>query len=276
MRMEAVALIPNIVIIGDLAYETTIIKNKRHTCLGGSGYYAAIGAKAVQNENFVLISSVGCDFDFSYLHNLNIPAKEINVVQSEKTACFTTTFLNNIGEREFYADFGAIGFPNYKQIEKHLEAPFIYLAGGDPTRQLCWIKKLETNEYNGIIACDVFEKYCLEKPRESKKVIEKSDIVFLNETERRLLEYNSTAKQKVSILKKGKQGADLFSREGNIISIFPRHGCIAVDTNGAGDILAASFLSKIVLGYNYSSALQVAVDLASLSVTQENVRHILK
>ena len=70
--MEAVTLNPNMVIIGDLAYETTIIENKRHTCLGGSGYYAAIGAKAAQNDNFVLISSVGCDFDFSYLRNLNI------------------------------------------------------------------------------------------------------------------------------------------------------------------------------------------------------------
>lgn len=42
------------VIIGDLAYETTIIENKRHTCLGGSGYYAAIGAKAAQNDNFIM------------------------------------------------------------------------------------------------------------------------------------------------------------------------------------------------------------------------------
>ena len=274
--MEAVTLNPNMVIIGDLAYETTIIENKRHTCLGGSGYYAAIGAKAAQNDNFVLISSVGCDFDFSYLRNLNISDKEINVVQSEKTACFTTKFLNNTCEREFYADFGAIVFPNYKQIEKYLEAPFIYLAGGDPTRQLCWIKRLETNKYYGIIACDVFEKFCLEKPGESKKVIEKSDIVFLNEMERWLLGYNPIAKQKVSILKKGKQGAALFSREGNVISIAPKHRYIAVDTNGAGDILGASFLSKIVSGYNYSSAMQVAVDLASLSVTQENVRHILK
>lgn len=276
MRTGDVVLKPSIVIIGDLAYETTVVENRKHTCLGGSGYYAAIGAKAAQNENFVLISSVGGDFDFSYLRDLNIIDKEINVVQSEKTACFTTEFLNDVGERKFYADFGAIGFPNYEQIEKYLDVPFIYLAGGDPMRQLCWIKKLESNKYSGIIACDVFEKYCLEKPGESKKVIEKSDIVFLNEIERQLLGYNPIAKQKVNILKKGKQGADLFDREGNTISITPKSGYIAVDTNGAGDILAATFLSKVVAGYNYSSALQVAVDLATLSVTQENVKHILK
>lgn len=267
---------PNMVIIGDLAYETVIVENKRHTSLGGSGYYAAMGAKAAQNENFVLISSVGCDFDFTYLHNFNILDKEINVVQAERTACFTTKFLNDKGEREFYADFGAIGFPNYKQIEKYLDVSLIYLTGGDPTRQLCWIEKLETKKYKGIIACDVFEKYCLEKPEESKKVIKKSDIVFLNEIERQLLGYNPTIKQKVSILKKGKRGADLYSQEGNVISITPKSSCIAVDTNGAGDILAASFLSKIISGYNYSYALQVAVDLATLSVTQENVRHIVK
>lgn len=276
MEGGGVALKPNIVIIGDLAYETTIVQNKKHTCLGGSGYYAAIGAKAAQNENFLLISSVGQDFDFLYLHNLNISDNEINIIQSEKTACFTTEFLNDMGERKFYADFGATGFPNYKQVEKYLDVSIIYLAGGDPTRQLCWIKKLESNNFNGIIACDVFEKYCMEKSGESKEVIERSNIVFLNEIERRLLEYNPIEKQKISILKKGKQGADLFDQEGNIISIKPQLECVAVDTNGAGDILAASFLSKIVFNYNYGAALQIAVDLATLSVTQENVGHILK
>lgn len=35
--MEAVTLNPNMVIIGDLAYETTIIENKRHRSPVGTG-----------------------------------------------------------------------------------------------------------------------------------------------------------------------------------------------------------------------------------------------
>ena len=49
-------LLPNLVVIGDIAYETIIIGSKKHTCLGGSAYYALIGAKASKNNNCILIA----------------------------------------------------------------------------------------------------------------------------------------------------------------------------------------------------------------------------
>ena len=55
-------------IIGDLAYETVANKDFHYTCLGGSGYYAAIGASLAQCQDFLLVSSVGEDFDFSLLN----------------------------------------------------------------------------------------------------------------------------------------------------------------------------------------------------------------
>lgn len=270
-----IVLKPNLVIIGDLAYETTIINDKKYTGLGGSGYYSAIGAKASKNDDFLLISSVGKDYNFIYLDRLDIPKDGISIVSSKKTARFITKFINDTGKREFYADFGAIEFPCYEVICEYLDVPIVYLAGASPIRQLCWIKQLESVNFNGIIACDVFEKFCLENPNESIKVIEKCDIIFMNEIEKEILQYNPNGNNKINILKRGANGADIIDQFGNIIHIKPQLKCIAVDTNGAGDILAASFLSKIVYGYDYNVALQNAVDLATLSVTQEGAKHIL-
>ena len=107
-------------------------------------------------------------------------------------------------------------------------------------------------------------------------MIEKSNIVFMNEEERRLLQYDPHTMYKISIIKKGAMGADIFYGGNYQRSIAPAFSSIAVDTNGAGDILAGAFLSKILSGYDYVNALSFAVDMATLSVTREGVQHILK
>lgn len=274
--IESKNLKSRMIIVGDLAYETTVVDKKIHTSIGGSGYYSSIGAKATGNEDFLLLSFVGEDFDFSFFQSLKISTDGVSVVPYEKTGCFTTKFWDASGKREFSAVYGAIQFPNYKSILKYLNASCVYLAGGDPIRQLHWIKELEKKMYHGIIASDLFEKYCLEKPEASKKVIEKSNIVFMNEEERRLLQYDPHTMYKISIIKKGAMGADIFYGGNYQRSIAPAFSSIAVDTNGAGDILAGAFLSKILSGYDYVNALSFAVDMATLSVTREGVQHILK
>ncbi|MEE0023264.1 carbohydrate kinase family protein [Ruminococcus sp.] len=267
-------MLPNLVVIGDIAYETIIIGSKKHTCLGGSAYYALIGAKASKNNNCILIASVGEDFNFDALNDLGI--LDVNIVSRKKTANFITEFVNDIVERKFYADFGAIEFPQYELIEKYLDKPLVFLAGSNPMRQLCWIEKLKSNNYTGIIACDVFEKYCLENREETVEVIDESNIVFVNQVEAKILNYNPIGNNKTSIIKKGEAGATLVYKGEYLYDIKPQIEGLPIDTNGAGDILAASFLSKIIGGCtSYTDALQFAVDLASLSVFQKGVDHIL-
>lgn len=263
-------------IIGDIAYENTIIDSIDYTCLGGSGYYASIGSLASGNKSFLLITCVGSDFDFSYTNKLGISDRGITIVSNTTTARFTTKFLSKEGERTFFADLGALAFPYYGVIDEFIDAAIVFLAGSSPVRQLGWLNELQKRHFTGIIACDVFEKYCLENAEDTIRVIESSNIVFMNENESQILRFNPFESEKTCILKKGERGADLFNHGESIIHVYPKYRYTAIDTNGAGDVLAASFLSKILAGFSYKEALQFAVNLASLSVTKKDVKHILE
>lgn len=266
---------PNLVIIGDLAYERTVSQFGEYTNIGGSAFYAAIGAKASNNENFVVITSVGDDFCYSLFDELGISRNGITCVPNQKTAKFVTTFVENSTERLFSAEWGAIEYPNFETILDYLNATIIYLAGSDPCRQLCWINLLHKVGYTGTIACDVFEKYCVERYSESTQVVEKSDIIFMNEYEKELLCFDPTGYAKMSIVKLGSHGAYFVTRNGIKKVITPQIICNASNTNGAGDILAASYLSRIIAGCSEEEALQYAVDIATLSVSKAGVTHIL-
>ena len=266
---------PSLVIIGDLAYERTISENVEYTNLGGSAFYAAIGAKASHNDNFIVIASVGDDFCHALFDKFNISNAGITCIPNQKTAKFVTTFVKNSNERLFSAEWGAIEYPHYESILDYLNAKVIYLAGSNPSRQLCWINQLHKLGYTGTIACDVFEKYCLEQYWESTQVIAKSDIVFMNEYEKDILHFEPIGYTKMSIIKLGSNGAFFVSTDGIKKVIRPQITCNASDTNGAGDILAASYLSNRIAGFSEEESLQRAVNLATLSVSKAGVTHIL-
>lgn len=261
----------SILIIGDLAYETTITDNLVISHIGGSGYYALIGSKVSDNNNAILISSVGLDFDFDDLYNLG--KTDINVVPNKKTASFTTEFISGTEERKFTAEFGALESPNYSAVKKYLKSQVIFLTGSDPVRQLAWIKEIKRNNYSGIIACDVFELFCKQSKKETLDVIELSDIIFMNEVEQQILNFNPFNYKKISIIKRGAKGAILTDSNGTQIMATFLITKSVVNTNGAGDILAASFLSKMSLGL--SQALQYAVNTATKSVYFDNKRKMI-
>ena len=243
----------NLAIIGDLAYETTVTNLYHVSQLGGSGYYAAIGAIAAKNNGFVLVSSVGEDFhsEETKISKTNLL---LNILPNQKTARFTTTYLND-SERLFQADFGALVYPPYQFAGDIISAQLVLLTGSDPHKQLVWIQALLDKGFNGTIACDTFEKYCVDYPDIVMKVIEKSKYVFMNNLEQSILQYNPATFSKISIIKNGENGADLYMPQRNVVHYSSVNKYHVEDTNGAGDILAGSFLSFVLNGLSYEEAL---------------------
>ena len=236
----------SILIIGDLAYETTITDNMVFSHIGGSGYYALIGAKASDNNDVVLISSVGLDFDFEDLSNLG--KTDISVIPNKKTANFMTEFISGTEERKFTAEFGALEFPNYSVVKKYLKSQVIFLTGSDPIRQIAWIKEIKRNNYCGMIACDVFELFCKQKKKETLDVIKISDIIFMNEIEQQILNFNPLNHKKISIIKSGAKGAILTDSNGTQIIATPSITNPVINTNGAGDIFSSFIFVKYGIG----------------------------
>lgn len=131
-------------------------------------------------------------------------------------------------------------------------------------RQIAWINEIKRYNYNGIIACDVFELFSRQKRRETLDVIEISDIIFMNKIEQQILDFNLLTCKKTSIIKRGAKRAVLTDQNVIQINVTPLITKPVVNTNGAGDILADSFLLKMELGFSY--ALQYAINIATKSV----------
>lgn len=260
-----------LVIIGDIAYETIIIGGKEYKSIGGSGYYSAIGALAAKNKDFKLVSNVGYDFNLNDLKQLNINTDFINKVESATTARFLTEYKNKT--RLFSCDDYILNYSNYSIINRLIKANIIYFSGSNPKRQLAWIHKLKEKNYNGTIASDIFDLYCKRYPKETMEVISNSDVVFMNNEEMNIICYSLYGEQ-TAIIKNGGNGASFINKK-RCFSVYPDKQVKAIDTNGAGDILAGVYLSNLLSNKNALDSLQNAVNIATNSVIKKGVLHII-
>lgn len=108
---------------------------------------------------------------------------------------------------------------------------------------------------------------------------EKIDLVFCNESEAMSFTQTSNVEEAYVALKKyantfaittGPKGALVFDGENKIYIMAQKVD--AIDTNGAGDIFAGSFLYAITHGLNYGQAGLLACNCASKLVTQFGAR----
>lgn len=98
-------------------------------------------------------------------------------------------------------------------------------------------------------------------------------MVFLNEEELRILQQFGELSVFVPvILTKGPLGAVYI--EGETIIDVPAPRVNAIDTTGAGDILAGVFLAQRAQNIPIEIALERAVQIASQSTTQFGIEHI--
>ncbi len=148
----------NLVIIGDISFEKTVIPSGSFVSVGGSGFYSSIGALAAVYRDFLLISSVGFDFDLKHLKNIGICVDGISIAANEKTAVFTSTF-DDKNNRVFNSTIGALQYQDYSQITNIRNSSIVFLSGSSPIRQLNWIYQLKANNFTGMIAVDVFKDY---------------------------------------------------------------------------------------------------------------------
>lgn len=110
----------------------------------------------------------------------------------------------------------------------------------------------------------------------SEELLAVSDVLILNEHECAILgkgsELSLSAKTLSSgrtlILTLGAKGAELY-KAGQLVSSFASPVVEAVDTTGAGDCFAGSYISSRALGYDEESAIKFAVTAASLSVQKK-------
>lgn len=260
-------------IIGDLAFNKDITPYGEKTSMGGSAYYSAVGASKYC-ENVGIVAKVGDDFDLEYLEKRKINIEGVKIVKGGQTARFVL-YQHQDGNRDFKAERGvAVSVDTSIFPRSYLNAKYIHLATSLPEHYLVWINVLRTQiSSSTIISADAFEQYVKEYPDLTREVLKLVGMIFLNEEELNLLsQFGELSFRVPIILKKGPLGAVYIEGEKTIRSPAPR--VKAIETTGAGDILAGVFLALRAGNFPVEKALEEAVKTASYSVTEFGVEHL--
>ena len=242
-----------ILVVGSVAFDSIENANGRvERALGGAASYASICASYYANPAIVAV--VGTDF--TARDKAPFTKRKINLsgleVKEGKTFHWGgsydkdfNTAVTKFTELNVFKDFKPV------LSEEQKQAKAVFLANIDPELQLSVLKQVKKPR---LVACDTMNFWISSKKASLLKVIKQVDILFLNETEARLLTgiYNLVAAGKwllkkgvrYVIIKLGSNGSMLVSKKG--IAQLPPYILEHVhDTTGAGDTFGGGFTAYL-------------------------------
>ncbi|MGB2578555.1 sugar/nucleoside kinase (ribokinase family) [Elusimicrobium simillimum] len=270
----------HVLVVGVIGFDSiTNCRGRVEQVLGGSAPYSAVSSSYFSKTH--LVGVVGDDFKDEHRSHFKKRGVDIDGVQTVdgKTffwaAEYDKDFKNaftKVTDLNVYAGFKPVVIPQYKHI-KHA-----FLANLDPEMQLSLIKQMPKRE---LITCDTMNYWINSNLPAVKKVIKQTDILFVSESEARLLtgEYNliKAGKDilkmgaKHVIIKLGPNGAMLVSPLG-LAQLPPVLVEDIYDTTGAGDTFGGAFTGFLANKKNWNnltaikSAMAVGTVMASFAI----------
>jgi cytidine kinase len=242
-------------VFGTVALDTTRTPFRTETrILGGAATFASISSSMFAPTS--IVAAIGSDMPAEHIRALSskgIDTKGIIIIQGSKTFHYDSSFDYDLSIRTTNkTELGVIAGFDPIIPEEYIKSDYVYLANNDPKQN---IKILRHFQKPRLVVCDTIEFWINGSREDVVKMIEMTDGVVINDNEARLLckEANlaKCAKKimswgsKFAIIKKGENGAILFTKEG---LVFPAAAFFLdeiVDPTGAGDSFAGGFLGHI-------------------------------
>jgi sugar/nucleoside kinase (ribokinase family) len=242
-------------VFGTVALDTTRTPFRTETrILGGAATFASISSSMFAPTS--IVAAIGSDMPAEHIMALSskgIDTKGIIIIQGSKTFHYDSSFDYDLSNRTTNkTELGVIAGFDPIIPEEYIKSDYVYLANNDPKQN---IKILRHFQKPRLVVCDTIEFWINGSRDDVVKMIEMTDGVVINDNEARLLckEANlaKCAKKimswgsKFAIIKKGENGAILFTKEG---LVFPAAAFFLdeiVDPTGAGDSFAGGFLGHI-------------------------------
>jgi sugar/nucleoside kinase (ribokinase family) len=251
-----------LVIVGTVAFDAIETPfGKTDKILGGAATYIGLSASNF-NVDGAIVSVVGGDFPQEYismLENKGMNVEGLEIVKNGKTFFWSGKYHNDMNSRDtlatelnVLADFNPIVPNNYKDAE------VVMLGNLHPFVQLGVINQMKNPK---LIVLDTMNFWMDNALTELKQVIEKVDVITINDEEARQLsgEYSlvSASKKIMSmgpkyvVIKKGEHGALLFHKDEMFYA--PALPLAEVfDPTGAGDTFAGGFSGYLAKTEDYS------------------------
>jgi sugar/nucleoside kinase (ribokinase family) len=242
-----------ILVVGSLAYDSISTPlGKRDRTLGGSANYFSLAASLMAQVNVVGV--VGRDYapaDLQLLKDRGVRCDGLQQTEGE-TFFWEGKYEASMNEAITLQTRLNV-FENFRPEipQAFRSSPIVFLANIDPVLQL---QVLEQMEKPALVGADTMNFWISSKRKELDKLIERIDVLLINEGELRQLTgtYNAIAacKQicergpKFVIVKRGEYGFVLYGPKGYfVLPAFPVEK--VVDPTGAGDTFAGGFFGYL-------------------------------
>ena len=273
-----------ILIIGSISLDT--IENnrgKREDLIGGSTTYATVAAGRLVPVNVVGV--IGNDFPDEGLKIYKRYANSLVDLECKEGNTFRWggRYGENMDSREtLFTDLGVFSdfSPRLSTVNKNVSN--VFLANIHPSLQLSVINQMAGKP---LVVTDTMNLWIETTKNKLLKVLKKSDILLINESEAELISgTNNIDRSAVQlqglgpstvVIKKGSSGAVLFHGEEKVsIGAYPVKDVI--DTTGAGDTFGGGFVSALASGGTFRDALIKGSALASICVEGFGVESLLE
>lgn len=243
----------SIVVVGTVAFDTVETPFGRgENVLGGSATYFSTSASFFTDVSLVAV--VGEDFPDEHVQFLQ--SRDINTDGLQripgKTFHWTGKYGYDLNEAQTLdTQLNVLMEFKPELPASYRDAEYLFLANIDPDLQM---EVLEQVKNPKLVACDTMNFWISSKPESLRKVLQKADIVVINEGEARQFtgEANlvKAARQIIAlgckrlVVKRGEYGVLMFTAD----SIFaaPAYPLEEVfDPTGAGDTFAGGFMGYL-------------------------------
>jgi sugar/nucleoside kinase (ribokinase family) len=203
-----------------------------------------------------IVGAVGSDMpeeNISLLESKGIDTKGIIKVAGGKTFHYDSSFDYDLSTRTSNkTELGVIASFEPVIPSEYAHSDYVYLANNDPKQNIKILKHFNKPK---LVVCDTIEFWIQGNRDDVVNMISRADGVVINDNEARLLckesNLSKCAKKilswgsKFAIVKKGENGAILFTNDGQVFPAAAFFLDEVVDPTGAGDSFAGGFLGHI-------------------------------
>ena len=243
----------DIVVVGSLAYDSVSTPSgKADKALGGSANYFSVSASLLSPVKVVgVVGSDYSDQDMSILKSRNVDTDGVQVVDG-KTFHWEGKYEGDLNEAITLATELNV-FEDFKPNlpESYRSSDFLFLANIDPEIQLDVLSQVQKPS---LVACDTMNFWIETKRDKFVEVLNKVDVLLINETESTMLTKTANAIEaaeaickmgpKAVVIKRGEYGFMLYcDNQFFVLPAFPIGK--VVDPTGAGDTFAGGFMGYL-------------------------------
>jgi sugar/nucleoside kinase (ribokinase family) len=244
----------SLVIVGSVAFDTIETpRGRAERVIGGSAVYSSMIASRFCRP--MIVGVVGDDFTDEHraiLEKRGVDIEGLETVPGGKTFFWEGRYGTDPNDRDtIVTELNVFETFDPKLPESYLTSKFLFLGNIDPVLQLSVLENFPEKPVTGI---DTMNFWIEGKPAELRRVLEKVDIVFINDSEARQLSGESNLLKaadsvlamgpEVVVIKKGEHGAHLFGKGFQFIApAWPLEDVL--DPTGAGDTFAGGFMGYL-------------------------------